>query len=49
MMTIYSKFEVEDNGIGITKEKQEHMFESFSQGLFKSIENMVEQDLDYQL
>ncbi len=30
---IYSlRFEVEDNGIGITKEKQEHMFESFSQG-----------------
>ncbi len=26
------KFEVEDNGIGITKEKQEHLFESFSQG-----------------
>lgn len=26
------RFEVEDNGIGITKEKQEHMFESFSQG-----------------
>ncbi|MEZ4854901.1 MAG: ATP-binding protein [Gelidibacter sp.] len=26
------KFEIEDNGIGITKEKQEHMFESFSQG-----------------
>jgi len=26
------KFEVEDNGIGITKEKQENMFESFSQG-----------------
>ncbi len=25
-------FEVEDNGIGITKEKQENMFESFSQG-----------------
>lgn len=25
-------FEIEDNGIGITKEKQEHMFESFSQG-----------------
>ncbi|WP_290469818.1 ATP-binding protein [Lacinutrix sp. MedPE-SW] len=25
-------FEVEDNGIGISKEKQEHMFESFSQG-----------------
>lgn len=24
--------EVEDNGIGITKEKQKHMFESFSQG-----------------
>lgn len=26
------KFEVEDNGIGISKEKQEHLFESFSQG-----------------
>lgn len=26
------KFEIKDNGIGITKEKQEHMFESFSQG-----------------
>lgn len=26
------KFEVEDNGIGISKEKQENMFESFSQG-----------------
>ena len=26
------KFEVEDNGIGITKEKQDSMFESFSQG-----------------
>jgi signal transduction histidine kinase/CheY-like chemotaxis protein len=26
------KFEVEDNGIGITEEKQEHLFESFSQG-----------------
>ena len=26
------KFEVEDSGIGITKEKQEHLFESFSQG-----------------
>ena len=26
------KFEVEDNGIGITQEKQENMFESFSQG-----------------
>ncbi len=26
------KFEVEDNGIGISQEKQEHMFESFSQG-----------------
>ncbi|AEH01293.1 ATP-binding protein [Lacinutrix sp. 5H-3-7-4] len=25
-------FEIEDNGIGISKEKQEHMFESFSQG-----------------
>ncbi|MEP1488677.1 MAG: ATP-binding protein [Algibacter sp.] len=30
---IYSlRFEVEDNGIGITQEKQENMFESFSQG-----------------
>ena len=26
------RFEIEDNGIGITKEKQAHMFESFSQG-----------------
>jgi hypothetical protein len=26
------KFEVADNGIGISKEKQEHMFDSFSQG-----------------
>jgi CheY-like chemotaxis protein len=26
------RFEIQDNGIGITKEKQEHMFESFSQG-----------------
>ncbi|WP_435137295.1 ATP-binding protein [Formosa sp. A9] len=26
------RFEIEDNGIGITKEKQQHMFESFSQG-----------------
>lgn len=26
------RFEVEDNGIGIGKEKQEHLFESFSQG-----------------
>ncbi|WP_299119544.1 ATP-binding protein [uncultured Winogradskyella sp.] len=26
------RFEIEDNGIGITKEKQDHMFESFSQG-----------------
>ena len=26
------KFEVEDNGIGISQEKQEHLFESFSQG-----------------
>ncbi|WP_159022724.1 ATP-binding protein [Formosa sp. L2A11] len=26
------KFEIEDNGIGITPEKQKHMFESFSQG-----------------
>jgi signal transduction histidine kinase/ActR/RegA family two-component response regulator len=31
--SIYTlRFEVEDNGIGITKEKQENMFESFSQG-----------------
>jgi len=31
--SIYNiRFEVEDNGIGISKEKQEHMFESFSQG-----------------
>ncbi|WMI68357.1 ATP-binding protein [Mangrovimonas sp. YM274] len=30
--TFNVRFEVEDNGIGITKEKQEHMFESFSQG-----------------
>ncbi len=30
---IYSlRFEVEDNGIGISQEKQENMFESFSQG-----------------
>ncbi|NNE30927.1 MAG: response regulator [Winogradskyella sp.] len=30
---LYSlRFEIEDNGIGITKEKQDHMFESFSQG-----------------
>ncbi|MDX1278892.1 hypothetical protein DFR65_103175 [Oceanihabitans sediminis] len=28
----YVKFEIEDNGIGISYEKQEHMFESFSQG-----------------
>ena len=28
----FIRIEVEDNGIGITKEKQEHMFESFSQG-----------------
>ncbi|WP_246284877.1 ATP-binding protein [Winogradskyella wichelsiae] len=28
----YLRFEIEDNGIGITKEKQNHMFESFSQG-----------------
>jgi len=28
----FVRFEVEDNGIGITKEKQENMFESFSQG-----------------
>lgn len=26
------RFEIEDNGIGISKEKQENMFESFSQG-----------------
>ena len=26
------RFEIEDNGIGITKEKQDHMFDSFSQG-----------------
>lgn len=26
------RFEIEDNGIGITKEKQDNMFESFSQG-----------------
>jgi signal transduction histidine kinase/CheY-like chemotaxis protein len=26
------RFEVEDNGIGISQEKQDHMFESFSQG-----------------
>ncbi len=26
------RFEIEDNGIGITKEKQNNMFESFSQG-----------------
>ncbi len=26
------RFEVEDNGIGISKEKQDYMFESFSQG-----------------
>jgi hypothetical protein len=28
----FIRFEVEDNGIGITKEKQDSMFESFSQG-----------------
>ena len=33
MMTTFSvRFEIEDNGIGISKEKQEYMFESFSQG-----------------
>lgn len=26
------RFEIEDNGIGISEEKQQHMFESFSQG-----------------
>ncbi|MFL1013160.1 ATP-binding response regulator [Flavisericum labens] len=26
------RFEIEDNGIGISQEKQDHMFESFSQG-----------------
>ncbi|MDN3492887.1 tetratricopeptide repeat-containing hybrid sensor histidine kinase/response regulator [Winogradskyella bathintestinalis] len=26
------RFEIEDNGIGITEEKQNHMFDSFSQG-----------------
>ena len=26
------RFEIEDNGIGISKEKQQHMFDSFSQG-----------------
>ncbi|WP_298236930.1 ATP-binding protein [uncultured Algibacter sp.] len=30
--TYILRFEVEDNGIGISKEKQENMFESFSQG-----------------
>jgi len=30
--TFNIRFEVEDNGIGITKEKQDNMFESFSQG-----------------
>lgn len=30
--TFNVKFEIEDNGIGITKEKQDNMFESFSQG-----------------
>jgi len=30
--TYHLKFEVADNGIGISKEKQDHMFESFSQG-----------------
>ncbi|WP_299128416.1 ATP-binding protein [uncultured Winogradskyella sp.] len=30
---VYSiRFEIEDNGIGITKEKQDQMFDSFSQG-----------------
>ena len=28
----FIRFEIEDNGIGITKEKQDNMFESFSQG-----------------
>jgi signal transduction histidine kinase/CheY-like chemotaxis protein len=30
--TFKVKFEIKDNGIGITKEKQDNMFESFSQG-----------------
>lgn len=30
--TFNVRFEIEDNGIGITKEKQDNMFESFSQG-----------------
>lgn len=30
--TYQVSFEIEDNGIGITEEKQEHMYESFSQG-----------------
>ena len=30
--TFNVKFDIEDNGIGITKEKQDNMFESFSQG-----------------
>ncbi len=30
--TFNLRFEVEDNGIGISKEKQDNMFESFSQG-----------------
>ncbi|WP_233244038.1 ATP-binding protein [Tamlana fucoidanivorans] len=30
--TYILRFEIEDNGIGISQEKQDHMFESFSQG-----------------